>query len=422
MPAGLAEVDSVLVVEDSRSVRQLLCGLIDEIKGVRAQAAGTRAEAAHWLSIDPRRFFCAVLDLNLPDAPEGEIVDLVRAYGIPVIVLTGSVDQSLREAMLAKQVIDYVIKSHATEIAHVADLVGRLHQNQSTKVLIVDDSASFRAYLGALLAQYRYQVLTAGDGREALEVLADHPDTALVITDYHMPRMSGLELILELRRRHRREELAIIGLSDASRKGLSALMLRSGANDFLTKPFEVEEFYCRVTQNTNMIAYVRQIRDAATHDFLTKAYNRHHLYELGQHLYASAQRGHVHLAEAMIDVDHFKRINDTWGHQVGDEALRQIARALQNTVRDTDIVARYGGEEFVCLAVQTPDEGGTALFERLRIALENIAFAVDGEPVPIAASIGVTLSLETSLEAMLNRADAALYQAKSGGRNRVVVF
>jgi PleD family two-component response regulator len=171
-------------------------------------------------------------------------------------------------------------------------------------------------------------------------VLAEHPDTTLVITDVNMPVMGGFELISAIRRQYRREDLAIIGLSDASKAGLSAALLKAGANDFVAKPFQVEEFYCRVTQNTNMVGYVRQIKDFATRDFLTGAYNRRHLFEMGGKLYASAQRGNIAIATGVIDADHFKHINDTYGHHAGDAALKCIADVLQSSLRQTDVVAR----------------------------------------------------------------------------------
>ena len=412
--------DRVLVVDDSRAIRQLLCGLIDNLEGLCTESAQNLAEARALLAENPKRFFCAVLDLNLPDAPDGEIVDLVRTHDLPVVVLTGSVDQSLRETMLAKQVIDYVIKGSATEIEHVAYVVARLHQNQSMKVLVVDDSQSFRSYLCSLLQHYRYTTLAAGDGREALAMLNENPDISLVITDYNMPKMNGLELVQAIRQRYRREDLAVIGLSDASKRGLSVLLLKNGCNDFLSKPFEVEEFYCRVTQNTNMIGYVRQIHDTATRDFLTKAYNRRYLFDAGERLHANAKRGNLNLAAALIDADHFKRINDTWGHQAGDDALRLISQTLQSCVRKSDIIARYGGEEFVCLAVIKTPGDETIMFERMRAAIESIDLEIDGTRVPITASIGVSVVPGNSLDEMLQRADKCVYEAKQAGRNRVV--
>jgi PleD family two-component response regulator len=331
---------SVLVVDDSRSIRELLGAYIDAIGGFAVEEAATLAQTRDLIGTTPARFFCAALDLTLPDAPNGEVVDLVRAQGIPVVVLTGSMDPSNRQTVLAKGVVDYVVKGHAGEIEQVAYIIGRLRENRVRKVIVVDDSRAFRSYLVELLERYCYRTLQAEHGSEALNVLAEHPDTTLVITDVNMPVMGGFELISAIRRQYRREDLAIIGLSDASKAGLSAALLKAGANDFVAKPFQVEEFYCRVTQNTNMVGYVRQIKDFATRDFLTGAYNRRHLFEMGGKLYASAQRGNIAIATGVIDADHFKHINDTYGHHAGDAALKCIADVLQSSLRQTDVVAR----------------------------------------------------------------------------------
>ncbi len=410
----------VLLVDDTNAILSLLCthlGNLVEVESVSARSLAETREILHQQSGD---FFLAVLDLHLPDAPNGEVVDLVRSHGIPVIVLTGSVNDEIRKTMLEKQVMDYVIKRHASDIEYITYLVKRVYENQSVKVMAVDDSATFRRFLGSLLRSYRYQTLTAENGQKALEILDANPDIALIITDYNMPVMNGLQLIQKVRETYRREDLAIIGLSAASKSNLTAMLLKSGANDFLFKPFQVEEFFCRVIQNTNIISYVKQVRNSATRDFLTKVYNRHHLYELGNHLHKAAKRGRLRIAVAMIDADHFKRINDSWGHHVGDEALKALASELTHGLRESDIVARYGGEEFVCIAVIQEEDDPVVQFERIRKGVEQIELYAEGKRVPITVSIGVTTHLSDTLEDMLQIADAAVYQAKERGRNRTV--
>ncbi len=410
----------VLVVEDSRALRGLLCASLLDEYGLTAVEADSLTQAQQHLRDDATRFFAAVLDLNLPDAPDGEIVDLVQSYNIPVVVLTGSIDDALREMILGKQVVDYFIKHDYNDIAQAAHTLGRLWQNSRITVMVVDDSRSFRDYLENLLKSYRYQTLAACSGREALDLLAAHPHISLIITDVNMPEMNGLELIKTIRKRYRREDLAIIGMSEVSQPNLSARLLKTGANDFIAKPFQAEEFFCRVTQNTNMMDYVRRLREAATRDVLTGLSNRRHALEMAEKLYANARRGHLQIALGMIDVDHFKRVNDTFGHLLGDDALKVIANALSASLRQSDIIGRYGGEEFVCLLVLKQEDDATCVFERSRRAVANIGFSAHGQSLPLTVSIGFTTVLENSLLQMIARADAAVYQAKSKGRNQVV--
>jgi len=416
-PSGHA----VLVVEDSKAIRELLCGYLRQIGGFVVETADSLAGAEALLAEHPERFFCAALDLNLPDAADGQVVDAVRAHGVPVIVLTGSAEPAVRERMMAKNIVDYVVKQNSYEIEHVAYLIGRLRENRATKILVVDDSRSFRLYITSLLEKYFFHTLEAGNGKEALAVLEEHPDITLVITDINMPVMDGYQLIAALRQRYRREDLAIIGVSDSNKHDISAKLLKLGGNDFLTKPFVVEEFYCRVTQNTNMVGYVRQIRDSAIRDFLTGVYNRRYLFEVAATLYGNARRGNVQLAALLLDADHFKAVNDTHGHSAGDTVLQAIAACLSRELRMSDIVARYGGEEFVCLVILKDASDVAIVCERVRQAVAALAISYEGKFIPVTVSIGATTQLGDCFEDMLRSADNGVYAAKAAGRNRYVV-
>ncbi len=235
---------AVLLVEDSRAIASLLKCKIEAINGVHCHHAETLAATDALLQARADDFFVAVLDLNLPDAPHGEVVDLVQSHGIPVVILTSSVDEQTRAGFLARRVADYVSKNNLAGVDIVARLVERMHLNREACILVVDDAASQRAYLCGLLNAHGYRTLEAGDGREALAVLKDHPGIRLVVTDYNMPGMDGLSMVQEVRRTHSPEALGIIGVSGAMDKGILASFLKTGANDFLTKPFETEEFVC----------------------------------------------------------------------------------------------------------------------------------------------------------------------------------
>jgi diguanylate cyclase (GGDEF)-like protein len=414
-------LNHVLIVEDSRSVRDLLAAHVEEIEGVDFVTAASLAEAQEILNKDSSLFLCAVLDLNLPDAPDGEIVDLVQKFDIPVIVLTGSLDKAVKQTMNAKLIVEYVIKRNLDELEYVISLIKNIFNNQFAKVLVVDDSPSFRLYLAMLLRHFRYSVLLASDGEEALALINENPDISLIITDYNMPKMNGLKLIEEVRKNYKREDLAILGLSIVANKELTVQLLKTGANDYMTKPIMVDEFYCRVSQSVNMVRNVRTIKESSTTDFLTKVSNRRSLFDSGKVLYENARRGTLHIAMAMIDADFFKKVNDTYGHDAGDKLLIALARTLKHTVRPTDIVARFGGEEFVCIAVINKPEDAAEVFERVRCEIEALTVTFGEHYLNVTMSIGVTTALCDSFEGMLKRADRALYRAKEGGRNCVVV-
>jgi len=414
--------NSVLVVEDSRAIASLLHSRITDLPDVCCELAEDMAGATQLLEQGAERFFVAVLDLNLPDAPNGGVVDLVQSYGIPVIILTGSMDTEKREKLFARNIADYIEKNQLAGVWSAVALVERIRANREHAVLVVDDSASQRAYLCSLLHNHGYQTVEAADGEQGLDMLQSHNEIRVVITDYNMPKMDGLQMVREMRKHRSPQDLAIIGISSLSQKGILARFLKNGANDFLQRPFELEELYCRIDQNLDMIRYIHQAWDAANRDFLTHLYNRRYFFEHAEKIHASAREGKYEIVVAMIDADHFKKINDKHGHDVGDAALVEIASTLQTMGEGRGIIARFGGEEFVCIRILKSGEEPERCMQELCSAIEAIDLkAPDGSRVPLTVSIGATRDLNDSLSGMLRSADEAVYQAKEQGRNRVVV-
>jgi diguanylate cyclase (GGDEF)-like protein len=412
---------SVLVVEDNKVTARLLCEKIAAETNFTPVVAHSLAQARLALEEDRARFFVSVLDLNLPDAPDGEVVDLALAQRLPAIILTATFDEGVRERILAKRVVDYVVKGGIKDLDYVAQLLNRLEHNQWVKVLVVEDTRGIRENLKMLLLLHRYQVLTAENGEQALRLMEEHPDVRVVITDYNMPRMDGLQLVGRLRDRHRKDQLAIIGMSAEGAGTLSAKFLKSGANDFLPKPFLNEEFHCRVSQNVELLELIERIQEASYRDFLTNLYNRRYFFATGQERHGQAVAGKGRLALAMIDIDHFKKVNDEHGHAVGDQALRHIASLLGDMFPEPALVARLGGEEFCVLVPDLDRQQALVRFNDLRKAIERMPVQVGEISFAVNVSIGLATAPGISLDEMLRRADDLLYQAKAKGRNRLVM-
>jgi PleD family two-component response regulator len=201
----------------------------------------------------------AISNINLPGAENGEALTYLIEMSVPTIVFTGSFQESTREAILAKDIVDYVIKDSVFAVDMLAESVCRFMTNQQHHVLIVDDSATARAVLTTQLKRYNFRTSSADSGSAALEILKSNPDIALVITDYNMPDIDGFELTRRIRAAHGPHQLRIIGVSSSTDRLLSARFLKAGGNDFIVRPFVNEEFYCRVNQNLDTLTKVRTL-------------------------------------------------------------------------------------------------------------------------------------------------------------------
>jgi diguanylate cyclase (GGDEF)-like protein len=411
----------ILVVEDSRTFGSMVKKRLEARLDVEVVWLQNFADAKALLAENPTQFRVAVCDLTLPDAPNGEIVDLTTSLDIATVVLTASFDEVQRERMWSKKVCDYVLKRGPHDMEYVVSLVRRLSLNPAIKVMVVYDSKVLREHVVELLRVHRYEVIEAVDGLDAIEVLKNNPDVRMVVTDYAMPRMDGLELSELIRRNVPKDELCIIGVSAVGDNRLAAMFIKNGANDFIFSPFQSEEFYCRVTQNIELLEKIEAIRYSATRDYLTGLYNRRHFFEVGHTLFANARRVNVPIALAMVDLDHFKSVNDTYGHDIGDEVLRTAANALRQRVREADLLARFGGEEFCIMATNIDENQSQVLFDEMRAMLSEIDIPVDNEIIHVTASFGVCAGVRDSLEEMIKVADEQLYNAKEAGRNRVIV-
>ncbi|MBM6549837.1 diguanylate cyclase [Marinomonas ostreistagni] len=405
---------NILIVEDSIVVRKILNKLIGDNPYFNCVLCQDLAEAQAQLALDAERFFAAVVDLNLPDAPNGEVVEHVLNADIPTLVLTGNFDDDLRASLLNKGVLDYITKETRFAYTQVAKLLERLRLNLDTKALVVDDSATCSAIVCSMLKKFKFQVHAASDGKEALDFLYQHPDVRLVISDYHMPNMDGCALVKHLRQDKLFQDLVFIGLSSEGDGLLSARFIKSGANDFLKKPFYHEEFYWRIFHNLEAREMLETIREAANVDPLTGLYNRRYLFAHGELLFQERVVGQP-FSVTMLDLDKFKSVNDTYGHQIGDQLIQQFAALLQKQFPE-DLIGRYGGEEFVIISLRDEQTFSNDM-ELLRDRMSKRLFT--DQDLTVTCSAGVCLAVDDTLSKMIEVADRNLYKAKVSGRDRI---
>lgn len=406
----------ILIIEDTPTIARVQKHIAQKV-GYEADIAGNLAEAKKLIS--EHNYFCAVVDFILPDAPLGEAVPCTIAADIPTIVMTGNLDETTRNIVEKHPIIDYITKENKQAYQYLEKQLARLPRNEQILVLVVDDSKATRQLICHLLARHKYQTIEAVDGVDALRVLAENPTISVIITDNEMPNMSGAELCVEIRRLYSNDEKAIIGISAYDTLHLSTRFLKSGADDYLRKPFNNEEFYCRLSQNVDMLENIKTIRLQANTDYLTKLPNRRYFFgEANRHLKAAKQAGSA-VSLGMIDIDHFKSINDNYGHDAGDEVLKALSHHMTQYFAD-NLVGRFGGEEFaVYFADQDPEEALQRL-EKFRAFIEKHSPEFSKEQIHFTLSIGFHHQPIYSLDELIKQADLKLYQAKESGRNKLV--
>ncbi|MCW0402494.1 Sensor histidine kinase RcsC [Xanthomonas sacchari] len=419
-PDGSPAQQRILLVENSRTFTDLLRAAIEQRVELPVVVVSTLAEAAAALD-DGGPWFLALTGLVLADGDRDTVVDFFVARGLPTVVVSGVYDESLRKRILTQQIIDFVLKNAPDSIDYLAWLVQRLARNRSITALVVDDSPSARAYAASLLSMYGYRVVEAADGAAGLRAIEANPSIRLAVVDQEMPGMEGVEFTRRLRALRARDMLAVIGLSGNNDPSLVPRFLKNGANDFLRKPFSREEFFCRVSQNVDQLELIGTLQDLATRDFLTSLPNRRHFLEQSQRVLAKWLARQEPVCVAMLDIDHFKHINDTCGHEAGDEALRAVAATLAAHARPQDMVARFGGEEFCMLVPGLDAAAATDYFETLRARIADLKIPLGTQTLRLTISIGVSSSgpQRQTLHPLLTEADKYLYLAKAGGRNRV---
>ncbi len=402
--------NSVLVIDGSRIFRNYLSAQLTDL-GFEVTLAKNLSETKDILN-QRGDFVFVVSGYCLQDAEDGEVIDLLLAEKLKIVVLTAQFEQKTRQELLKKGVMDYILKNSLSSVQYVIPLAKRIKNNQFHHALIVDDSSMIRRTICSLLESQYIRTTQATNGEEALQLLAQNPDITLIISDNYMPEKTGLEMIHEIRRQAAYNDISILGLSSSEDKTMTAQYLKAGANDFLHKPFNPEELFCRVNQLLNMQEANKELFKLANQDALTGLWNRRYLFNTAGTSAASR-------SIAMMDIDFFKKVNDQYGHDGGDAALTHVSEKLKENFGD-QVVARFGGEEF-CIHYDGPFEEFCTKLETLRAAIEADHVEHQGQTIKYTISIGAACD-DGTLDEQIKIADTRLYNAKKGGRNQLINF
>ena len=298
------------------------------------------------------------------------------------------------------------------------------------RILLAEDSKVYQHLISSCLKEWGFDFVVAQNGSAAWEMVGSAWAPTVAILDWVLPGISGLELCQRLRARTQDEGYVytIVLTAKNQRQDLLAAM-EAGADDYLAKPFDPAELKARllagrriILLQKELIAARESLRFAAAHDFLTGVPNRGEIISSLRREIARGRRELTPVGIVLSDLDHFKQINDTFGHSAGDAVLQEVTRRLKSALRPYDSVGRYGGEEFLLILPGCNLSTASRRADSIRYLIEKDPIVVPQGDVAATLSLGITVAecaVDASVEALLERADAALYQAKHNGRNRV---
>lgn len=407
-------MDKIVILEPSSVLATLLAESISAQLGLEPVLLKSIQAANTLLSQCPDPIVAAVTGFVTEDSSRGETLELFASSKIPFIVWSSNPDWRAKADSLQKNAVAYVLKKPEC-IGQVLHILRRIIQNRASAVLIVEDSDASRLHMVASLRSLHAQIYHTKTAEAALHLLATHPHIRVVLTDHVLEGMNGLELTTKIRQIYPFYEKSIIGLSASDDEQLSVSFLMHGANDFLKKPFQDKELLWRVLINLELLELIAKVEAAARTDPLTGIPNRRAFFERATQFFAAIPAEKPRWL-AILDIDHFKSINDTYGHAAGDAALQTIAKLLQKHFASAEIAARIGGEEFAILG--TGNDGLQSL-EDFRKNVEQNILNLGDQKLRFTVSGGISTSQGKTFSQMMSEADELLYQAKRHGRNRI---
>lgn len=414
----------ILIVDDSTMTLSVLKkSLLERLDDIEILTAQNYKDGLKYILKYGNKIAIAIIDLHLPDSKDGAMLDIIESNCIKSIVLSGVLDDKSRRLIFSKDyVIDCIAKDGKKSIKSVVTSVNREFKNKDKEILVVDDSKTQLNSVEKILKKMNLKVTTARNGKEALDIINNSEKSfSLVLTDYHMPIIDGMELTFRLREEFGKDELGIIVLSSNNSPEIATEFLKIGANDYINKPYSETEVITRVNSNLDLVDLFKETKDMANKDFLTGLYNRRFFFESGNVILEKAKRENRNLTLAMFDIDKFKKINDTYGHEVGDIAICEVRKIVDKYLRSSDLVARFGGEEFCILIDNITFDDSKKLLEKIRLAFEENILKINGLELKFTVSIGAFYGINSNLEEMIKVADDGLYKCKNSGRNSVYI-
>lgn len=417
---GKHEGRRILLVEDTRFYSIAIRERLESVFGVQVTHCPTFAALRRELDADEAGFSLAILDLCQSDAPDGEALDYVIGRNIAAIVFSGISSDVKREQVLAKTVADYVAKSSIHSIDELVAAVDRRLSAATAGLLVVDPDASCSVLRG-ILEEGQFATLTAPDEQQALKTLDNFRNIELVLVRADVAAARDFAFLDVLKNRYGEEMIRVIGYSDVVGRDDVGRFLNAGGDDFFHLPISPEDLAGRLRHVSTLHRQIQMLQRMASRDYLTDLLNRRYFFDRGPKIVEMCLRQGQPVSMALLDIDHFKKLNDTYGHEIGDVVLKAVAKKLNALVGEKQhLVARLGGEEFGVLFAGLDIEAAFEFCERIRLEISKVLIVVDDEDLSVTVSMGLAnISGSETFDNYLNAADQYLYLAKHSGRNRV---
>ena len=380
----------ILLVEDSTLFGKLVKREIEASLQIPVVWAKTMADAETALLTAKNGFEMAVLDLNLPDAPHGEIIAKVLDRGISSFVFTADVTKELREMVWSQQVADYIIKDDPSSLEYLVAAMQQMQKNNEILVLIVDSSGTSRYSVSELLYVRKYRVINAVSGAAALGILEQHPETSLVLCEEALSDMDGSMLCRKIRENYKRDHLAIIGMITRGKTDAGVRFLKSGANDVIVAaPLLVEEFYAKLQNCLENVQLLKEISRASTTDATTGLANRQQIFSVGPDLLLSSGKRGFYTACIVVHINDLGLVNNEYGYGVGDRLLRRVAFLFRDLVGVEPLVGRSGGATFTLLLSVQSSEQAVEYAEKIKEYFKTESFHEPDSEMWVKMSISV---------------------------------
>lgn len=400
----------LLIVEDSQMLCRVFEDLLKKYTNFTFDIATTYQEAETFLH--NTRYEFAVAAMHLPDAHSGEIISLLNKHNIAPIVFTGIFDEDFRDGFESANIVDYVLKERYENIIYVIEKLRQLESNKNKLILVVDDSSLYANYVKQNLVIHRFKVLTASNGIEALKKLEMHPEIELIITDFHMPLMDGLELVRQVRKKRTKKDLSIVVLTSETNSYTTSRFLKDGANDYITKPFSRDEFYARIYHNIETIELFDTIRSGFDEDIIMllsditefrSAETGSHVKRISEYSYILAKLLGIYEDEAKI-IAKMSVLHDIGKITVADRILCKPGKLTEAEFSEMKLHTTKG-EQLIQRAFHSDPKIGKiatdiALYHHEKYDGSGYPHELSGEAIPLSARI---VSLVDVFDALINK-------------------